>query len=126
MTRGLMGNWTFDIDDDFTLPSGREQAVFQTDDIKGLHNEFGMKCKSLILNVSHYYKTHKNKFIICNYTFFKCSNIFYISKGVLHDKEEEGIGKSLFTHANGQSSNTYYDEHWQPEWDILPEIPDNV
>ena len=45
MTRGLMGNWTFDIDDDFTLPSGREQAVFQTDDIKGLHNEFGMKCK---------------------------------------------------------------------------------
>ena len=48
MTRGLMGNWTFDIDDDFTLPSGREQAVFQTDDIKGLHNEFGMKCNQVL------------------------------------------------------------------------------
>ena len=45
MTRGLMGNWTFDIDDDFTLPSGREQAVFQTSDIKGLHDNFAMKCK---------------------------------------------------------------------------------
>ena len=43
-----MGNWTFDIDDDFTLPSGREQAVFQTDDIKGLHNEFGMKCNQVL------------------------------------------------------------------------------
>ena len=45
MTRGLMGNWTFDIDDDFTLPSGREQAVFQTSDIKGLHDNFAMKCE---------------------------------------------------------------------------------
>lgn len=37
-----------------------------------------------------------------------------------------GIGKSLFTHNNGQSSNTYYDENFEPEWDILPEIPENV
>ena len=55
--------------------------------------------------------------------------------GILHDKEEEGIGKSLFTHANGQSSNTFYDDKWRPEWlneagddktNMMAEIPDNV
>ncbi len=50
--------------------------------------------------------------------------MFYL--GVVHDKEEEGIGKSLFTHNNGQSSNTFYDQYFEPEWDILPEIPENV
>ena len=46
--------------------------------------------------------------------------------------KEEGIGKSLFTHSNGQSSNTFYDDKWEPEWDVLDkenmivEIPDNV
>ena len=53
----------------------------------------------------------------------------------MHDKEEEGIGKSLFTHANGQSSNTFYDDKWRPEWlneagddktNMMAEIPDNV
>lgn len=46
--------------------------------------------------------------------------------GVLHDKETPGIGHSLFTHNNGQSSNSYFDEHFEPEFDILPEIPENV
>jgi hypothetical protein len=30
--------------------------------------------------------------------------------GVVHDKEEPNIGKSLFTHNNGQSSNSFYDQ----------------
>lgn len=47
-------------------------------------------------------------------------------KCIVHDKEEEGIGKSLFTHNNGQSSNSYYDEFFEPEFDELPEIPENV
>ena len=49
MTRGLMGNWTFDIQDDFTLPDGSEKTVYQTSDLKNLHDEFAMECKFLIL-----------------------------------------------------------------------------
>jgi hypothetical protein len=45
---------------------------------------------------------------------------------VVHDKEEVGVGKSLFTHNNGQSSNTFYDARFEPEWNILPIIPENV
>ncbi len=45
---------------------------------------------------------------------------------MVHDKEMPGVGKSLFTHSNGQSSNTYYDPYWEPEFEILPEIPENV
>ena len=61
--------------------------------------------------------------------------LYHIYTGILHDKEEEGIGKSLFTHANGQSSNTFYDDKWRPEWlneagddktNMMAEIPDNV
>ena len=49
--------------------------------------------------------------------------------------ETDGVGKSLFTHANGQSSNTFYDDKWRPEWlneagddktNMMAEIPDNV
>jgi hypothetical protein len=49
--------------------------------------------------------------------------------------EEEGVGKSLFTHSNGQSSNTFYDDKWRPEYlneagddknNMMAEIPDNV
>ena len=47
MTRGLMGNWTFDIQDDFTLPDGSEKTVYQTSDLKNLHDEFAMECKSV-------------------------------------------------------------------------------
>ena len=45
MTRGLMGNWTFDIQDDFTTPDGTERAVYQTDDLENVHKDFAMKCK---------------------------------------------------------------------------------
>ena len=38
----------------------------------------------------------------------------------------ENIGHSLFTHSNGQSSNTYFEENFEPEWDLTPEIPENV
>ena len=88
-TRGLMGNWTFDIKDDFTLPDGHVGSILDTEALERTHRDFAMKW-------------------------------------VVHDKEEEGIGKSLFTHNNGQSSNTFYDQYFEPEWDILPEIPENV
>lgn len=44
-TRGLMGNWTFDIEDDFYLPDGSKGPVFDTSNIRGIHDNFGMKCK---------------------------------------------------------------------------------
>ena len=84
-----MGNWTFDVEDDFTLPDGRVGAILDMTQIERTHNDFAMKW-------------------------------------ILHDKETEGIGKSLFSHANGQSSNTFYDKYFEPEWDVLPEIPENV
>ena len=84
-----MGNWTFDIKDDFTLPDGHVGPVFDTSQIMSLHSQWAMKW-------------------------------------VVHDKEEEGIGKSLFTHNNGQSSNTFFDQYFKPEYDELPEIPENV
>ena len=40
-----MGNWTFDIQDDFTTPDGTERAVYQTDDLENVHKDFAMKCK---------------------------------------------------------------------------------
>ena len=43
-----MGNWTFDIQDDFTLPDGSEKTVYQTSDLKNLHDEFAMECKFLV------------------------------------------------------------------------------
>lgn len=91
-TRGLMGNWTFEQRDDFTLPNDyRGPNLAESNGVsnfKDIH-DWGMKW-------------------------------------IVHDKEEEGIGKSLFTHNNGQSSNSYYDEFFEPEFDELPEIPENV
>ena len=48
------------------------------------------------------------------------------SLGIVHDKEEPGRGHSLFTHNQGLSSNSYYDPNFEPEYDITPEIPENV
>lgn len=45
---------------------------------------------------------------------------------MVHDKETEGIGKSLFTHNNGMSSNSYYDSKFEPNFEEEPEIPENV
>lgn len=88
-TRGLMGNWTFDVRDDFTLPTGREGPIFNADTMRDTYDNFAQEW-------------------------------------VVHDKETEGIGKSLFTHSNGMSSNSYYDKNFEPEFDKLPEIPENV
>ena len=46
--------------------------------------------------------------------------------GVVFDKETVGVGKSLFFHENGRSSNFFYKANWEPEFRILPDIPDNV
>jgi len=88
-TRGLFGNWTFDIQDDFTLPTGQWGSTFTTENLDAIHKNFA-------------------------------------SKWVVHDKEEPNIGKSLFTHNNGQSSNSFYDQNFEPEFNILPIIPPNV
>ena len=46
--------------------------------------------------------------------------------GVVRDKEVTNVGRSLFFHENGRSSNFFYRSNWIPEFDILPEIPENV
>ncbi|TRY73653.1 hypothetical protein TCAL_08799 [Tigriopus californicus] len=88
-TRGLMGNWTFDQDDDFTLPDGSTKTVSESLSLDTIHSSFG--------------------------------NLW-----VVHDKETEGIGKSLFTHSNGMSSNSYYESKFEPNFEEEPEIPENV
>ena len=46
--------------------------------------------------------------------------------GVVRDKEVTNVGRSLFFHENGRSSNFFYRSNWIPEFDILPQIPENV
>ena len=43
-TRGLMGTWNDDTDDDFTLPNGTVLPPSLT--AKQIHFDFGVKCKS--------------------------------------------------------------------------------
>eukprot|EP00096_Caligus_rogercresseyi_P016873 TRINITY_DN996_c0_g2_i3.p1 TRINITY_DN996_c0_g2~~TRINITY_DN996_c0_g2_i3.p1 ORF type:complete len:1255 (-),score=221.80 TRINITY_DN996_c0_g2_i3:184-3948(-) len=88
-TRGLFGNWTFDVTDDFTLPGGKVLPRINVGDLKRIHNDFAINW-------------------------------------VLHDKEALNIGRSLFHHGKGRSSNFYYSRSFEPEWEILPEIPENV
>ena len=40
-----MGNWTFDIEDDFTLPDGHVGPMLDTSDIERIHEDFAMKCE---------------------------------------------------------------------------------
>ena len=44
-TRGLFGNWTFDIQDDFTLPNGQYGSTFTTSNLDAIHKNFALKCK---------------------------------------------------------------------------------
>ena len=44
-TRGLMGNWTFDVRDDFTLPNGREGPIFNADTMRDTYDNFARECK---------------------------------------------------------------------------------
>jgi hypothetical protein len=48
------------------------------------------------------------------------------STGHVEDKEMPGVGKTLFFHENGRSSNFYYDAQFEPEFVLVPEIPSNV
>ncbi|XP_045610171.1 protein mesh [Procambarus clarkii] len=43
ITRGLFGNWTFDPDDDFTLPDGSQGPTADINNLELIHKEFGMK-----------------------------------------------------------------------------------
>ena len=70
MTRGLMGNWTFDIQDDFTLPDGSEKTVYQTSDLKNLHDEFAMECKFLILYADLSYQIKSLDSLKASFTIF--------------------------------------------------------
>jgi hypothetical protein len=45
-TRGLFGNWSTDLYDDFTLPDGTPGPSLDINNLESLHNSFGMKCKS--------------------------------------------------------------------------------
>jgi hypothetical protein len=52
--------------------------------------------------------------------------LLIIITGVLYDKDVPGIGRSLFHHENGRSSNFFHRANFKPEFNILPEIPENV
>jgi len=95
-TRGLFGNWTFDQKDDFTLPDGHTMNMNINPDTP----ETNMNLQQI----------HDN----------------FGMEWLVHDKENVGLGKSLFFHDNGRSSNFYSQKNFKPEFDILPEIPENV
>ncbi|CAG0917704.1 unnamed protein product [Notodromas monacha] len=44
----------------------------------------------------------------------------------VEDKDMPKIGKSLFFHEHGRSSNFFYDAEYEPESNIRPEIPTNI
>ena len=45
-TRGLFGNWSHDVLDDFTLPNGMMAGVGTTmNNFESLHKDFAMHCK---------------------------------------------------------------------------------
>lgn len=43
ITRGLFGNWTFDMADDFTLPDGSVGLASEASNVRDIHREFGMQ-----------------------------------------------------------------------------------
>jgi len=50
----------------------------------------------------------------------------FASQWLVHDGETPDLGRSLFYHEHGRSANFYHRQNWLPEFDNLPEIPDNV
>lgn len=48
-TNGLFGNWSFDIQDDFTRPDGQLAGVNQINNNEAVHKDFGIHCKSALL-----------------------------------------------------------------------------
>merc|ERR1719334_1511778 len=95
-TRGLMGNWTFNMEDDFTTPDG------------DFENYISMPAEE---DDNFSWQDMHDKFA---------------SLWLVHDKESPELGRSLFHHENGRSANFYHKKSFTPEFDILPEIPDNV
>lgn len=93
-TRGLLGNWSFDMDDDFTTPDGNYKSW------KYDVNDESLNWKDIYDN--------------------------FALKWLVHDKESPELGKSLFFHENGRSSNFYHRKDFVPEFDNYPEIPQNV
>lgn len=45
---------------------------------------------------------------------------------MVQDKEDPQVGRSLFHHENGRSSNFFHRKDFEPEFNFLPEIPNNV
>lgn len=43
-TRGLLGSWTWDMGDDFTLPDGRVVGA-NLNNFESTHRDFAMHCK---------------------------------------------------------------------------------
>ena len=48
-TRGLFGNWTTDVYDDFVLPDGTPGPSLDINNLENLHFSFGMKCNRIII-----------------------------------------------------------------------------
>ncbi|CAG0880442.1 unnamed protein product [Cyprideis torosa] len=92
-TRGLFGNWSYNPDDDFQLPTHDPEDYLSFGDplneMRSIFHEYGMKW-------------------------------------AVEDKEDPNKGKTLFLHENGKSSNFFYDNVFEPDFDEFPEIPTNV
>lgn len=44
-----MGNWTFDVEDDFTLPDGHVGPMLDTSNLERIHKDFAMECEGAAL-----------------------------------------------------------------------------
>ena len=100
------------MEDDFTTPDGNWKTYnFDTSDTnlnwKQIHDDFANQCKKSLI---FYRQILRKNFQL----------------GLVHDKGSEEVGKSLFYHENGRSSNFFHRSDFQPEFNILPEIPENV
>jgi len=99
-TRGLFGNFSFDMRDDFTTPDGKLWNKGWNPDLYADSND--------------------------KQEVWKDVNDEFASKWLVHDKETPELGKSLFYHENGRSANSYHQSTWVPEFQLYPEIPQNV
>ncbi|GLH01111.1 Uncharacterized protein GBIM_07324 [Gryllus bimaculatus] len=90
-TRGLFGNWSFDMTDDFTLPNGY---------VVNIGN-----------NLNNFERVHRD----------------FALEWMLEDKDNEDIGKALFTRENMRASNYYGNRSFVPEYrkSIYEIVPTN-
>ena len=92
----MFGNFSFNMDDDFMTPDGT-------------------LCKDCYPNLDS-----------GNGEIWKGLHERFASEWLVQDKEKPELGKSLFFHGNGRSSNFYHQSTWKPEYHLYPEIPQNV